>query len=117
MFAPVELLLTQTSKVIVGFFHPLFPGDFRFPAKNFSGFSNIRLPLQGIIGRKWFVNNLLRGTGELYDLFCEIPDGDLVRIPDIDRIGVITEEQAVNSVDLVVNLTEGAGLGTISKHG
>ena len=66
--------------------------DARLPAQNFAGASNVGLTHFRIVHRQRFVLDLRFRPGDPDDLFGELLDRHLARVPDIDRLVEIARE-------------------------
>src|SRR5690606_22639704 len=71
----------------------------------------------GVVRGKGPELDLGAAAGERDDAMCELEDGELVGVPDVDGVRLVRVEQAVDALDLVVDVAERAGLRPIAIDG
>ena len=79
--------------------------------------TGIRPAFLGVVHRQGAVVEVgLVVADQRQDFLGEIHDRDLVAVTDVDRLGVVAQQEAVDAFDQVVHVTEGAGLATVAEN-
>ena len=91
--------------------------DLRFPTENFPRPGDIGLAHFRIVHGKRFVFDLRFRSRDPNDLFRELFDRHLARVPDVHWLVEIAHGQPENSVDQVRHITERARLRAVAENG
>ena len=88
-----------------------FEADLRLPTENPARLGDIRLAhLRIILGAQIFVHHTGCVAGECVDQFGKRLDRELAGIPDIDRLDLIGEEQAIDPFNQIIDILKRTGL-------
>ena len=83
-----------------------------------SGLRDVRLAhLRIVLGAHVFVDDPGLVAGESIDDLGELLDGELARIADVDRIGLIGKQQPVDPLDQIIDILERARLQAVAVDG
>src|SRR6476659_7345108 len=99
-----------TSEPCRGVAQPFVQRHARLPPEHPLGQGDVGLALRGVVDRQWLVDDLRRRTGYLEHLLRQLENRELVGVADVHRPDVVAVEQGENPPDLVVDVTEAAGL-------
>ena len=69
----------------------------------------------GVVFRKFLEHNPALTAGEADNLLGELEHRDFVGVPDIDRLGDIGDEEAVDAVDEIVDVTDAPRLAPVAE--
>src|SRR5690606_31736500 len=112
-FDALELRLDEVERLAKA----LSPAIARFPAESLAGQRNVRLPNLWIVLRQRLEDDLALAAGELDDLPREVENRDLVGVYDVDGVGHIAEEQAIDALHRIVDVLEGSRLIALAVDG
>src|SRR5690606_7753455 len=101
----------QSPKVVDGPRQAFLQGDAGLPAQQGPGPPDVRLTdLRVVLGQRQ-VGDLAGAAGEISNGFGELQDAHFLRVADVDRIVLaVRMEQSPDSLDQVVDVTEGSSL-------
>src|SRR5450759_5106419 len=105
------------SKPCDGAPEPLIELNRGFPAQVFAGQRDVGLPDAGIVHGSVDEADQAAAAGELADAFGQGEDTQLLRVAQVDRAGQVGVQQRQDASDQVVDVTDGAGLGTVTGDG
>src|SRR5439155_21989422 len=96
---------------------PLFEWNFRFPAEHLAGARDVGLTHLRVVDRECFEHDLTLGRGDADDGLCELEQGELGWIPEVDGEVLSAHRKRVKPLDEVVHVTEAPRLRAVAEHG
>src|SRR5690606_6918411 len=112
----LDFFVGKRLKILVRDPKPLGAPDLRLPTQNLFRSRDIGASLFGVVHWKCTVDQPLFRSRQLDYLFAKLLNGDLIRITNVYRIGVIAMKQSINALYLIVDIAERPCLRSITKH-
>lgn len=113
----LSAFLQRFAEVGNRLFDALLKRDFGFPAEGFLGESDVGTALFRVIRGKREMGDLGLSSHLLEHEFCQLEHGELTRVAKVHRTdNLLLLHEAHESLDEIVDIAEGAGLGTLTVN-
>src|SRR5256714_15336334 len=96
---------------------PLLQLDLRLPAEHVLGPRDVRLADLGVVDRERLVHDLARRPRHAEHGLGELVEGELARVPDVDRQMLVALGQQREPADQVVDVAEAPRLRALAEDG